>query len=113
MRVLHLIKTAVGAIIGEDSVLGTPEGKTIGKIITIAGRKTISASAENIKKYPDLYKSIEEKNLMKQGEDYKKMSFSPFSISMSFTPSCSILFRLFIYINLSFQLFLRKYNLVS
>jgi len=69
------IKTAVGAIIGEDSVLGTPDGKTIAKISTIDGRKTISASKENQKKFPDIYKSLEENNLIKQGEGYKKLSF--------------------------------------
>ena len=69
------IKTAVGAIIGEDEVLGTPEGKTIGKLTRIDGRKTVSTSAANIKKFPDIYKSLEDNKLIKHGDDYSKLSF--------------------------------------
>ena len=69
------IKTAVGAIIGEDEILGDPEGHTIGKLLRMNGIKTISASKENIKKFPDIYKSLEENNLIKQGTDYQQLRF--------------------------------------
>ena len=65
------IKNALGLYIGGNNYLETPDGYSLASASEIPGKRTVSVSA--LEKFPELYKTVKEKGLVKFGDSYRNL----------------------------------------
>ena len=65
------IKNALGLYIGENNYLETPEGNSLCSASQISGKKSVSVS--ELKKFPEIFKTVEESGLIKTGDSYRQL----------------------------------------
>ena len=65
------IKNALGLYIGGNNYLETPTGISLASASEMAGRKSISVSA--LKKFPELYKKVEENGLITESDPWRQL----------------------------------------
>ena len=65
------IKNALGLYIGGNNYLETPDGHSLASASEIKGRESVSVS--DLKKYPDLYRTVDEKGLIRVSDSYRQL----------------------------------------
>lgn len=65
------IKNALGLYIGGNNYLETPDGYGLASAAEISGRESISVSA--LKKFPELYKTVDDAGLIAVGDSYRNL----------------------------------------
>lgn len=65
------IKNALGLYIGGNNYLETPDGYSLASASEISGKKSISIKA--LEKFPELYKSVVDKGLIKESDGYRQL----------------------------------------
>lgn len=65
------IKNALGLYVGGNNYLETPGGYSIASVSEIKGKESISVS--DLKKHPEIFKTVNEAGLINYGDPYRQM----------------------------------------
>ena len=65
------IKNALGLYIGGNNYLETPDGHSLASASEIPGKRTVPVS--ELEKFPELFKQVKEKGLIKFGDSYRNL----------------------------------------